>query len=202
MKNIPMKALAMTALLGAAGIPLAATAQNAGEAPPAPAEEPARPQPGPAGAPHGRDDVFRPHIGRPGPAGMTPALGLAAHLAATETYLGITGEQQDAWRDYSQALIVFLEPPAPDARAEGGEPPADQARPLAAERMAQHALARAEKARALLAAATALRGSLEPAQLERLQQVDPGFGPGPHGPRHEGPARQQPGPRHHPAPAR
>ncbi|MDK8875314.1 Spy/CpxP family protein refolding chaperone [Paracoccus sp. SSJ] len=133
---------------------------------------------------------------------MSPALGLSAHLAATETYLGITGEQQDAWRDYSQALIAFIEPPAADARAEGDERPADQARPLAAERVAQHALARAEKARALLAATTALRGTLEPAQLERLQQVDPGFGPGPHGPRHEGPERQQPGPRHQPAPAR
>ncbi|UFS67463.1 Spy/CpxP family protein refolding chaperone [Paracoccus denitrificans] len=202
MKNIPMKALAVAALLGAAGTPLAAMAQNAGEAPPATAEEPARPMPGPAAAPHGRPDAFRLDIGRPGPGGMSPALGLSAHLAATETYLGITGEQQDAWRDYSQALIAFIEPPAADARAEGDERPADQARPLAAERMAQHALARAEKARALLAATTALRGTLEPAQLERLQQVDPGFGPGPHGPRHEGPERQQPGPRHQPAPAR
>ncbi len=213
MKNALSKTLAVAALLCASGTPLAALAQSAGEAPPAAAEEPAHPMPDLAGHGHGRPDAFRPDafrppIDRPGPAGLSPALGLAGHLAAAETFLGITAEQQDAWRDYCQALISFLEPaapPAPEAGAQGDRPPAGQARPLAAERMAAQALARAGKARALLDAATALRGTLEPTQLERLQQVDPGFDPGSHSPRHESPERSglhQPRPGQQPAPAR
>ncbi|WP_423209702.1 hypothetical protein [Paracoccus yeei] len=202
MTNIVMKTLAVAALLGTAGAPVAGMAQDADQPPPA-AGQPAAPMQHPIGP-----DFTRPAPGRAAPLGMLPALGLAAQLAATETYLGIAAAQEDVWRDYCQALIAFLEPDGPTTPkdgADGGEPPVDQARPLAAERMAQQVLSRADQARTLLAAATALRAALEPGQLEKLQQVDPGFGPERGAPRPHGPERaepHQPGPRQHPAPGR
>ncbi|MFT4012618.1 MAG: hypothetical protein QM682_04265 [Paracoccus sp. (in: a-proteobacteria)] len=220
MKSIVMRTMAVAALLGAAGAPVAAMAQNADQPSPAAplAAGQVAPPPLPQGGPgQGGPGQGGPEFARSAPGGavpmdaarmeMVPALGLAAHLAATETYLGITEAQEDVWRDYCQALIAFLEPGAPVGpgdQAPGDAPPADQARPLAAERMAQQVLARAGQAQGLLAAATALRGALEPVQLERLRQVDPGFGPERGAPRHQGPdpaQRHRPGPRPQPIPA-
>lgn len=181
MKNLPMKALAVAALLGATGAPIAVMAQEGGVAPPA-AAEPARPMLDFAGPGHGRPDAFGPDASRLGPAGMSLELGLAAHLAAAETYVGISADQHEAWRGYSQALIAFFErdaQPTPEARPEGGSLPADQVQPLAAERMATQVLVHTEKARTLLDASTALRDTLEPAQLEKLQHVELSFVPGP-----------------------
>ena len=124
------------------------------------------------------------------PAGMPPAaisgLGLAAHLAGAGIWLDITDAQQDAWHDYCQALIAFVAPDmrapsdvAPDAAR--SDAPDNALRPLPAERMAGQALARAETARTLLDAAAALRDVLEPAQIDRLAQIGPVFGPGPRG---------------------
>lgn len=106
-----------------------------------------------------------PALPPPGPGRMS-GLDLAAHLAATGTWLGITDQQQAVWRDYCQALIGFLEPETPG--------PADPGQ-LMAERMARGALARADKAQALLAATTALRGALQPEQMAPLidSQPDP-----------------------------
>ena len=111
------------------------------------------------------------------PAAM-PGLGLAAHLAGAGIWLGITDAQQDVWHDYCQALIGFVTPdmPSPDAA------PDPAARPLPAEMMATRALARADKAQALLDATSALREALEPAQIDRLAQIEPMFGPGPRAP--------------------
>lgn len=131
---------------------------------------------------------------RPMPPAAIPGLGLAAHLAGAGIWLDITDAQQDAWHDYCQALIAFV---APDMRAPSdvaSDVPSDAApdaarsdapdnalRPLPAERMAGQALARAETARTLLDAAAALRDVLEPAQIDRLAQIGPVFGPGPRG---------------------
>lgn len=137
---------------------------------------------------------------RPSPMGPRPdlapdrgvapvfGLGLAADLVATQTYLGVTAAQQEAWRDYCLALIAFLEPgfdtpPNPETP--------QRLPPLRAERMAQAALKRADRAKALLLAATALRGSLDTEQLQRLTRVEGRLPPGP--PPAPRPGDQQPG---------
>ena len=176
MKTTPIAAM-LTAALLAATAPVAVHAQKAAEMPLAVTTDS-------DGAPD------RPGFG---PDSVAPGLGLAAHLAATQIYLGLTEAQQAPWRDYCQALIAYLEPPAaaPDAA------PGDTGQPLAAERMAQATLARADTAQRLLQAATALRGALDPAQVERLAQVQPGLGDGPHGRRGgERPHHARPAPAH------
>jgi hypothetical protein len=122
-------------------------------------------------------------------------LKIAARLAQTETYVGITSAQLDVWRAYTSALIDFFERPArdrgpggpavapPPAQGEAGPAPADTAPALFAERLADRAIARAEKARALKTALDALRAQLTPEQLDRLVKAERAFRPHqrPHG---------------------
>lgn len=189
--------------------------REAGEAPPAPAPhlddgEHARPQwPGDEG-PGGLDRAGPPPVGRPD----HPGLGLAARLAATETYVGITAGQLDAWRAYTSALIDFLENagpgPGPDRQwwpaPPGGEDaakPSPDAAPFFAERLADRAIAQGEKAKALKQAIDALRPVLRPEQLERLAKAEPAFPP-PHpalDPDGHGAGRQGPGGEGFPPPA-
>lgn len=146
MNKLPIGALLAVAMLGAVSAPIAVQAQRAEFRGPASPDLP-------------------PQM----PGRMAPGLGLAAHLAALQIYLGVTDAQQPVWQDYCRALIAFVEPdlPEPAAKPEG----------LMAERMARDAMARAVRAQALLDAITALRGALDPAQMQRLQRSDPGFGP-------------------------
>jgi hypothetical protein len=166
MQRFPMKAMLAAGLLAALTAPVAVQAQKAqAEVLPSPPAMQQDADGGPAGRP-------RPH--GPGPmGGMAPGLQVAAQLAATETYLGITDEQQQPWREYCQALIGFMQ---------FDPPPAGDPGQLMAERMAQAALARADKAQALLTATTALRAALDPEQLDRLIESQPG----PRGPQRPG----------------
>ncbi|MGI6855991.1 hypothetical protein [Mesorhizobium sp. 1B3] len=125
---------------------------------------------------------------RRGPVGLR----IAARLAQTETYVGITSAQLDVWRAYTSALIDFFERPArdrdeggprpsdappPPSQDEAGPAPADAGPALFADRLADRAIARADKARALKTALDALRAQLTPEQLDRLMKADRAFGP-------------------------
>lgn len=160
MPHFPKTALLAAALAGVLSAPLAVRAQQ-GDGPIAIAPLPLA-------------------IDVPAPRGITPGLGLAAHLAAMQVYLGITPDQLPAWQDYCQALIGFAEPSQPS-----------QPTPalLAPERMAQDSLHRAARAQGLLEASATLRGVLDPAQIQRLMRSQP---PGPTEPAGAAP--------HHPAP--
>lgn len=114
---------------------------------------------------------------RKGPRiGGNPGLKVAERLAGLEIYIGITPEQEPAWRSYSTALIGFVEADRPhpgkgsrpDAPPPAGAPDEARAPQLMAERLAEHAIAKGEKAEALHAAAATLRASLSEEQLARL----------------------------------
>lgn len=154
MQRFPIKAVLAASLLALLSAPVAVQAQKAQPQPRAEAPVPH--------APHAAGPMALP---MPAPGRMAGGLALAAHLSATETYLGITPEQQGPWRDYCQALVGFMQPEPP---------PGPEAGQLMAERMAQAVLARADKAQALLVATTALRGALQPEQLARLVESQPG----------------------------
>lgn len=125
-------------------------------------------------------------------------LRIAARLSQTETYVGITSAQLDAWRAYTSALIDFFErpardrpggpgpaaaPPPPPSQGQRGPTPTDAAPALFADHLADRAIARAEKARTLKTALDALRAQLTPEQLDRLAKADRAFRPHqrPHG---------------------
>lgn len=133
-------------------------------------------------------------MGRHGHARHRQPLGLriAERLAQTETYVGITSAQLDLWRAYSTALIDFFERPArdrgpggprpsaappPAAQGEAGAAPAEAAPVLFAERLADRAIERAERATALKTALDALRAELSPEQLDRLARAERAFDP-------------------------
>lgn len=115
-------------------------------------------------------------------------LGLAGLFSALETYVGIISVQLDAWRAYTSALIAFLEPPEPpwppDSETPSAPPgPVDTAKPpqgaapFFAERLADGAIARAEKAKTLKQAIDVLRPTLSAEQLARLAKAEPPLGP-------------------------
>lgn len=158
MQRFPIETMLAASLLALLSAPVAVQAQKAQ---PQPQPQPRAEAPVPH-APHAAGPMALP---MPAPGRMAGGLDLAAHLSATETYLGITPEQQEPWRDYCQALIGFMQPEPP---------PGPEAGQLMAERMAQAVLARADKAQALLVATTALRGALQPEQLARLVESQPG----------------------------
>ena len=137
---------------------------------------------GPPGEP--RDDDRRGPESR-----LDPALELAARLSAAETYVGVTPAQEDAWRAYTSALIAFFDHPQPppgigpdDANGpqDDAQPPsppkpgpvADAPTSLPSDRIADRAIERGEKAKALKAATDALRSALKPDQLQRLAKAE------------------------------
>ncbi len=145
---------------------------------------------GKPGGPRGDHD-------RGGPGG-NPGLKLAGRLSVLETYIGVTPEQEPAWRAYSDALIAFAGAEGPGhgpgngpGKAPGpdGKPPAPR---LMGENIAERAIAAGQKAEVLQAAAVTLRAALSEDQLARLIAAEapphgPGMGPG-KGPG-EGPGR-------------
>ncbi|EKF42553.1 hypothetical protein NA8A_10838 [Nitratireductor indicus C115] len=147
-----------------------------------------------------------------------PGLQIAGKLSAAQTYVGITTDQEDAWRNYSNALIDFFERPdmAPKAAPEGPGGPRPQGpadgpaagpgeragnpqqigpdapRPLLAERIAGFAIQQGEKGKALKDAFDTLKSELRTDQLDRLAKAERAFAPGRHGPEHRGPGRSGP----------
>lgn len=122
--------------------------------------------------------------GHPGPHGVGHGprdfgLELAAKLAVTETYVGVTTAQHDAWQAYATALIDFLQPPYLDR---------SDRNVLFAERFADETIARAETAKRLKAAIEALRSTLTSEQFGRLIKAEQAFDPrrGPPGFGHRG----------------
>ncbi|MFE3837249.1 hypothetical protein [Pseudogemmobacter sonorensis] len=138
----------------------------------------------PEGAPgQGPGPGFGPGSDRRGPAGLK----LAGHLSALETLVGITADQQAAWRGYSDAVLAFAEGEGRDERpgARGAEPsgppqgaPIGAAPPqapeqtLMAERLADRAIVRGERAAALKEATATLRAALSPEQFARLVEAE------------------------------
>lgn len=194
MKRTIGSGLLVATLMGAMALPV--TAQDsqppvAGQG----ASERLEQQAGPRGGDH-RGPMRHPgpqarH--HPGPSGLE----LAARLSALETYIGITPQQAGAWRAYTQAAQDFAEshrpgpaerpagPPAAAEQAPAGVPPqgapgapagSDGNRPapqrLLAEDMADHAIARGEKAQDLKDAAAGLRAVLTPEQTARLIEAE------------------------------
>lgn len=134
-------------------------------------------------------------------------LDLAARLSALETYVGITSAQLDTWRAYTSSLIDFLESPEPPRdvdreppppRPEDATRPSQDAAPFFAERLADAAIVRAEKAKALKQAIDALRSTLSTEQLDRLTRTERPFGRHPLYPPFPGPIEQE-ADRHGPA---
>ncbi|GLK56142.1 hypothetical protein GCM10008170_21610 [Methylopila capsulata] len=126
------------------------------------------------------------------------AMKLAERLAAAEVAIGVKSDQLDTWRAFTAAAVDFVTPPerrGPKPDAQAGEQTATPSRGVLgmADRMADRAIERAEKGKALKAATDALRQKLTPEQLAKLDQFALGPRHGPHGGRRHGPD----GPRRH-----
>lgn len=196
-RKLLMTAAAVTALAAPLASQAQAQAQEAVPAPvpgaqPAPAMIPA-----PAGAP--RTEAPSPELD-----GM--ALRLAGKLSAAEIFLGITAEQESAWRAYTSAVLALAEPPTPPApagmaeqsgatRETGVAPAAGATPPLMSELLARQMVARAQEAQTLLDAIQGLRGALTPEQLAKLARIEPEFAPGPRG-MHDGGRMEDRGGKH------
>ncbi|GAB4064192.1 hypothetical protein GCM10028812_01690 [Ancylobacter sonchi] len=115
---------------------------------------------------------------------MSPSLGLAAYLAALETYIGITASQLDAWRGYTNAFQAALAPPdlpqgiepPPRMGPPGGRAPHGEAL-LPGEDMARHLVDKGEAAHRLMAAIDGLRSQLTTEQFDRLRNAGRTFAP-------------------------
>lgn len=106
---------------------------------------------------------------------------LAAALSVQETAIGITPEQQQAWRAYTNALLAMVPEREPVVALVGaGDGKDDLKGPAAfgrADALADLLIASAAKAEALKGAVANLRGKLTAQQLEaaRIPRLQPGL---------------------------
>jgi hypothetical protein len=129
-----------------------------------------------AGKHEGRGDK-RGHDRRGAHSPRNMQMWLANNLNTTETLIGVTADQQDAWRGYTNALLAMFQPPArPDVKA-GDKADAAKAPFAREERLIQNATERATKAADLQKAVDALKAKLTPEQLQKLADADLRFGP-------------------------
>jgi len=93
---------------------------------------------------------------------------LANNLNTTETLIGITADQQDAWRGYTNAVLAMFERPArPDVKP-GDKADAAKVPFAREERLIRMATDRAAKAADLSKAIEALKAKLTPEQMQKL----------------------------------
>lgn len=186
--SIRILAVALFGAIVATAAPLAAAAQEAtlACAPAPPAAAPSAGGYGEGDAPPlamlaGRLEMIRQNY-----TGVRLRLVLAAALSVQETAIGITAEQQEAWRGYTSALLALV----PERErmlallgtAEGKDEPKGPEAFGRAEAVADMLIAYATKGQALKAAVTNLRGRLSAQQLEaaripRLPSGIAGMGP-------------------------
>ncbi|MEG6508669.1 Spy/CpxP family protein refolding chaperone [Methyloligella sp. 2.7D] len=163
----------------------------------------------PDGGPHGKMEQCKRPGGSGGPGGDHKRFGggdhkpsfqmtMASRLAAMETEIGIRAEQLDTWRDFTDAMLAMMQPPAPPAPDAAPNPDEKPEAFSMAEGFADRAIERADKAEALKKAIAALRETLTPEQLAKVQAHEArmhgphggfhgGFGPGQGGPGKKGP---------------
>jgi hypothetical protein len=113
--------------------------------------------------------------GAHGPRNMQ--MWLASNLSAAETLIGVTADQQDAWRGYTNAVLAMFERPArPDVKP-GDKADAAKVPFAREERLIRNATDRAAKAADLSKAIEALKAKLTPEQLQKLADAELRFGP-------------------------
>jgi hypothetical protein len=119
------------------------------------------------------------HCGPPHP--MPPMAGpggLPQLLSSLETEIGIRSGQLDAWRDFSDALLVVATPPGPPPRQNADAQDQTKPEPFTLARLlAEDALKRGRGAEALIRAIDALRGKLTPQQLQKIAEIEARLGP-------------------------
>ena len=112
---------------------------------------------------------------RPGPPmpfrGRPPEFAIATQLNALELIIGITADQQPVWRSYTTALLNFIEPTNENSTRPPPSVSVGTLPPFPVEELADLAISRAEAAKALKAAISALQNTLHPEQLQKLAQV-------------------------------
>ncbi|MFA5899667.1 MAG: hypothetical protein WC829_11195 [Hyphomicrobium sp.] len=181
-------------LLGVVSVPLL-TPPAWGQSRAAPATEIAEPAevliaqgPPPPGAQSQPEFAFRsfglpPHGRPPSPPPPLPGPGgLSGLLSSLETEIGIRSGQLDAWRDFTDALLVVASPPGPPPPHKTG--PQDQAKtePFTLARfLAEDAVKRGRSAEGLVKAIDALRATLTPEQLQKIAEFEVRLAPPPGG---------------------